>query len=1247
MDKPHAFGGASEIGKAPDSDGSVPLSGNSEGLPKTTSAQHEEIRCVSDEKSGTSVPTGSLDVPTEAHLPGKPTSVSDALVADGSRKRSMEEAAIDGGTLQDRDARTVVPIPPNASTSAPITSHSTSDLPAEVPAKKPRVEDNSNLALLLEASVYADPISTKSEGDCPPSSQSLPASAELATANGPGGRDSWSPPISASTDVFEPELPSSGGVREETAVVFGVPPSSQVKPEPSSEPSLPHEPGPTVESTKIGLHPETTSPEAPTTAEAESTKAGSGLHPETPTPEVESANAGDGPQPETAASEVDTPTSIPQVEPPNVGDELQPETTVSKVESANTGAEVQRETPTPQVESANVGAGPTSNVVATTVEATLGLNQQISMVPSPTKGGIFDDADSDGEATKRLSQTPETPIAAANPKGGIFDDADDDESFDLPSYEHPTATIAETKSRILIEPSPISKVDTTWTPKPSVLPPPTAPVAPADKNDQGKTVDKTGEDKKDSPKKKKKKPTKPTKRVLVARKEKDAAALVMKGKDDLVGILDMEHCQFLGKEFWIFTVQQLECILKSIESVSDAATDPAEPSVPPQKSRECQLRQALVEKVAKSHFVASDKISVSEGSKEQTELKNETGSNIAASLIITKPESGEAGEAATKEASESPGENGALSADKPKNDAIHFESATVNGNSSEAEHRPNGHSEVLKGETGEPAAAKEIPSTVSDREARREAAETILQSWQSKVDSWRASDKSQNIPMEKKFLLSGPISCLFPTFSQRFFASVPMLSLYDFLCLKKTETGGIIALCGAWRKKCGLAHASPLALAKHFLGLGLRAETAIASAVPPDATSRKWLGDPIVVLTGAAKEFAIEELGIYSGTVFIETRTKDLANQLVEWRTKKGLPPLKGSGKVAMISGWKANVKEAIDLEQGKGKVLVGVNLQALVEQAEDAPIVKEEKKKAPQSAKPVPQQEFTFDPRIPDVEVALHSTKFLQEVLESKHFAALQEAGIKTAEELFSAQKNQGSPLALAVSKILPDPSTFELVIFDWCQIVRKKLSGIRRVHSKRKDPPPGQSTDSEPKAKKDKPSEPRNVAPRPNKNELLEKDVFYSLSTVTQTFLGSLGIKTAEAFMTSRTTDLSSAFVEWRAKHEMSVLKGLGAIASVSGWKAQVRKIARDRGLHDLALMAPGGPTGVAAPSPSRKPKPVATKPKVNAVSSLENKLVGVSKTRITRPDVLFGKSTHRVVVESTRGMYGETLLCRCRRL
>lgn len=69
--------------------------------------------------------------------------------------------------------------------------------------------------------------------------------------------------------------------------------------------------------------------------------------------------------------------------------------------------------------------------------------------------------------------------------------------------------------------------------------------------------------------------------------------------------------------------------------------------------------------------------------------------------------------------------------------------------------------------------------------------------------------------------------------------------------------------------------------------------------------------------------------------------------------------------------------------------------------------------------------------------------------------------------------------------------------------------------------------------------------------------------LSASTQQFLSSIGITTAEQFLSTRTTDIASEFVEWRVREGKPELKGSGAIASVSGWKTMCRNVAEDTGL------------------------------------------------------------------------------------
>ena len=120
----------------------------------------------------------------------------------------------------------------------------------------------------------------------------------------------------------------------------------------------------------------------------------------------------------------------------------------------------------------------------------------------------------------------------------------------------------------------------------------------------------------------------------------------------------------------------------------------------------------------------------------------------------------------------------------------------------------------------------------------------------------------------------------------------------------------------------------------------------------------------------------------------------------------------------------------------------------------------------------------------------------------------------------------------------------------------------------------------------------------------------------------------------MSSRTTDLSDAFIKWRAEHDMTILKGQGAIASVSGWKATIRKVARDRGLIELAEMGPGGTTTAGSSCPQSNKTKLPQLGNASTSSSFAKTLLGANKRKVTHPDVLFGKSTHRVVVESTRG-------------
>ena len=77
---------------------------------------------------------------------------------------------------------------------------------------------------------------------------------------------------------------------------------------------------------------------------------------------------------------------------------------------------------------------------------------------------------------------------------------------------------------------------------------------------------------------------------------------------------------------------------------------------------------------------------------------------------------------------------------------------------------------------------------------------------------------------------------------------------------------------------------------------------------------------------------------------------------------------------------------------------------------------------------------------------------------------------------------------------------------------------------------------------------------------NQTKFADPIEALSSSARRFLKWIDIRTYEEFLSARTTDIATDFVQWRIKEGKPKLKGTGSIASVSGWKALCRKAARD---------------------------------------------------------------------------------------
>jgi hypothetical protein len=296
-----------------------------------------------------------------------------------------------------------------------------------------------------------------------------------------------------------------------------------------------------------------------------------------------------------------------------------------------------------------------------------------------------------------------------------------------------------------------------------------------------------------------------------------------------------------------------------------------------------------------------------------------------------------------------------------------------------------------------------IPPRKAPSSSRLHAAEVRLETWKSSIERWRGeNDAVLDTLWNDQFPLDGPLSCLLPVCAKHFLASVSIKSAFDFLSLKKTETGIIIEMMLSWRHKCGVIRMAALPLAKLLIGIGLRMEKAIGSIEPADAATREWMGGPMVVLTAAARDFLIVDHKMYSASEFIERQTKLLANALMEWRKGKGLPPLKGTGNVAMISGWKALVKEYIDVEAGRGRVVTGVDFQKLVE-SEPPQLPPEEKKTASSSKTQGETKKIKKRKKVDEAKKALNSPSFLLSLFKEENTKVMNSVGIKTAQVCLS----------------------------------------------------------------------------------------------------------------------------------------------------------------------------------------------------------------------------------------------------
>lgn len=650
---------------------------------------------------------------------------------------------------------------------------------------------------------------------------------------------------------------------------------------------------------------------------------------------------------------------------------------------------------------------------------------------------------------------------------------------------------------------------------------------------------------------------------LNGKKETETAVAIMAGKIDLLEVLPSEDCHFLAKSLWIFTLQQLEAALLP-NSIYGEETGR-------------NLREELLEAVASSDLVEETHHGFgSENQNRQTDDSNEEARDISYS-------DGNLGRADTPLSSRKLG------------------SPTLDS-------QPNHSTKVSNG--------------------KFKAAEARLITWARLAAAWRKEHTRDNPHLastskrsvEDNFPLDGPISFLLPQGLQNFLATLKISSLTQFLSLRKTETGVVTAAFRNWRTLCNLPVLQDVILSKHLIGVTSRVEVAITSLPWADFETRRWMGTELVVLTGAAREFLIDECKIHDPEDFVAQKTKGYADTLEKWRETKNMPPLKGTGKVAMISGWKTNVKDELLITREDGTFFHDVDLLELAEQdygnAVDLKISKKKERNEAASGK-----SRTVE-KPARVKTALRSPQFFKTVLGHETSSILIATGVDTAEKLFDADKHTTGLLLQKLLEARKSPTSKTYLLSECTALLHGKLQELKEskndaIQNKTTIKSPGRP-----------PFKPSGGNQRTRIDSSHRKDPIEALSATARAFLETQGIMLAKDFLTTRTTDIAVAFVPWREANNLPVLKGLGAIASVSGWKATVRKASAEMGFPEYSDVAP-------------KHMPRRTETKTPPPQTDFHPATAIIEP-MSNPELLFGNCSSRLAVRCSKGKKERQMSC-----
>jgi hypothetical protein len=466
---------------------------------------------------------------------------------------------------------------------------------------------------------------------------------------------------------------------------------------------------------------------------------------------------------------------------------------------------------------------------------------------------------------------------------------------------------------------------------------------------------------------------------------------------------------------------------------------------------------------------------------------------------------------------------------------------------------------ALKLDSDNPQAQK-VPLNEESESSKCQAIKERISFWKKSVSTFRSNQIGKSA-VQKRFRLDGPIKLLLPQATQNFFKSIKVETLFSFLALRKSETGAVCDLMSIWRRDCHMSTIPDIGLARHFLGVATRIEAVLSAYPPIPEADRVWMLDPISGLTGAARDFLIRYQKITSASFFLTLRTKDVSIILETWREDNGMEALRGSGKVAMVSAWKAYIKEALEAESDAGKV---IDLTSYVRKVQNEKY----------SVSAATSKEAGGKLKEASTDLALYSKFMLERVLGEGATLLLRSSGIQTAAELFAADTDPSTShlyKVLMATGIVDGIAAFSKAVGNWRQTMRQHLDRLPKNGTS-----PSKSDFQEPVSDR-KPTTITDVKPnngtsrtRQTKAEVPfhlsagnDEEAFNALSTTTKQFLSNVGIRSAYDFLSARSSDLATSFVAWRRSKGKPELKGLGSIASISGWKALVRKKAKDMGL------------------------------------------------------------------------------------